>query len=262
MKIAGNYGITLAPLAEAKANGFADCVYLELDTYLTAKAKAKDLLHPNSKTALRSAVLQEMSAANLFLVQKEKKRILTPSLDRGTILPGVTRDSVIQIVRDEEYNREISKSLGLADGERVEMVEAGDVTVADLEDCEECFATGTAAELVPIWMFSEYLTDEEKAAGAEEQQIWSVTMPQGEHKEGHTCRCILNILREIMNETRPDKFGWLRDAFAGAAEFRGHAPGSGSVRGKAAAFEVNKAESNGDVGANNSNANENAVKAQ
>ena len=58
---------------DAKEKGFHDNLYLELDTYHNG--------------GLHEAVLQELSAANIFLVLKTGE-IVTPSLKRGTILPG------------------------------------------------------------------------------------------------------------------------------------------------------------------------------
>ncbi len=87
VKIAGNYGITMLPVRKARANGFNDNVHVDLETYHFAlKSSGGD-----KKAAIRDAVIQEMSAANVFLVQKKHSRIITPSLERKTILPGVLR---------------------------------------------------------------------------------------------------------------------------------------------------------------------------
>ena len=80
MKCSGNYAIAMKPLMDAKKQGFHDNVFLELETY-------------QSGEPLESAILQEMSAANVFFVLKTGE-VVTPALDRGTILPGVTRESV------------------------------------------------------------------------------------------------------------------------------------------------------------------------
>ena len=73
-------------IKSAKKQGFHDNLFLELETYPEIGS-------------LDSAVLQEMSAANVFFVLNTGE-IITPSLVRGTILPGVTRDSVLTIVED------------------------------------------------------------------------------------------------------------------------------------------------------------------
>lgn len=64
---------------DAQAKGFQDNLYLELDTYHNPP--------PGTESRLRSAKLQELSAANIFLVLKTGE-IVTPCLKYGTILPG------------------------------------------------------------------------------------------------------------------------------------------------------------------------------
>jgi branched-chain amino acid aminotransferase len=72
----------------------------------------------------------ECTADNIFAVQRG--RVLTPSTAAGA-LPGVTRDSVLEIVRD----------LGLPTDEAF-------LTRYDLYTADECFMTGTGAEIVPV----------------------------------------------------------------------------------------------------------------
>ncbi|MFP6673692.1 MAG: branched-chain-amino-acid transaminase [Pirellulaceae bacterium] len=72
----------------------------------------------------------ECTGDNLFLVKG--KEILTPSLDSG-ILGGITRDVVIELARAAGYTvRELALT-------------RHDVFIAD-----ECFLTGTAAEVIPV----------------------------------------------------------------------------------------------------------------
>lgn len=74
--------------------------------------------------------VSEGSGENLFLVQNGQ--LLTPPLG-SSILPGITRDSVIQIARE----------MGIPVVETV-------VQRAALYLCDELFFTGTAAEITPI----------------------------------------------------------------------------------------------------------------
>ena len=67
---------------------------------------------------------------NIFVVKDG--RILTPPLSTS-ILPGITRDSVIQIAQELGY-----------------VVEETDVIRADLALADEVFMTGTAAEVTPV----------------------------------------------------------------------------------------------------------------
>ena len=72
----------------------------------------------------------ECTGDNIFLVRHG--RLLTPPNDAG-ILEGVTRDAVMQLARD----------MG------IEVCEAS-LTRHDVYVADECFLTGTAAEVVPV----------------------------------------------------------------------------------------------------------------
>ncbi len=72
----------------------------------------------------------ECTGDNIFIVRKGE--LHTPSLDSG-ILEGITRDAVIELARDA----------GLTVVERT--MDRHDIYTAD-----ECFLTGTAAEVIPV----------------------------------------------------------------------------------------------------------------
>ena len=72
----------------------------------------------------------ECTGDNIFLVRKG--RILTPPNEAG-ILEGITRDAVMTLARDAGYDM------------RETPLTKHDVYIAD-----ECFLTGTAAEVVPV----------------------------------------------------------------------------------------------------------------
>jgi branched-chain amino acid aminotransferase len=121
VKCSGNYAVALKPLMEAKKQGFHDNLFLELDTYAEAGR-------------LDRAIIQEMSAANVFFVLRTGE-IVTPSLDRGTILPGVTRDSVITIV--EDFQDELKAAMMESTGQENILVSSRDLTVGELRDATE-----------------------------------------------------------------------------------------------------------------------------
>jgi branched-chain amino acid aminotransferase len=74
--------------------------------------------------------IAECTGDNIFLVRQG--RLLTPPIDAG-ILEGVTRDAVIGLARDLDIEvREIP------------------LTKHDVYIADECFLTGTAAEVVPV----------------------------------------------------------------------------------------------------------------
>jgi branched-chain amino acid aminotransferase len=74
--------------------------------------------------------IAECTGDNIFLVRE--RRLLTPPIDAG-ILEGVTRDTVIGLARELRIDvREIP------------------LTKHDVYIADECFLTGTAAEVVPV----------------------------------------------------------------------------------------------------------------
>ena len=66
---------------------------------------------------------------NIFIIKKGI--VYTPKL--GSVLPGITRDSIIKIAKDL----------------KIKVIEK-DISVRELKNCDEAFFTGTAAEITPI----------------------------------------------------------------------------------------------------------------
>jgi branched-chain amino acid aminotransferase len=121
VKCSGNYAVALKPLMDAKQQGFHDNLFLELETYA-------------SSGSLDQAILQEMSAANVFFVLKTGE-IVTPSLDRATILPGITRESVITLV--EDFKEELKEAMKESTGQENVFVSSRDLTVGEIKDATE-----------------------------------------------------------------------------------------------------------------------------
>jgi branched-chain amino acid aminotransferase len=86
--------------------------------------------------AIERKYIEEVGTSNIFFYIDDE--LLTPSLD-GTILPGVTRDSVLRIARD----------WGLKVSERVISL---DEVISALQSgkLQEVFASGTAAVISPV----------------------------------------------------------------------------------------------------------------
>ena len=103
----GNYLNNVLAIMEANKLGAKDALMLSPAGYLT-----------------------ECTTSNIFLVQGE--RVLTPSLESG-ILPGITRDTVIQLAREN----------GLP-------VEEGQWPPEMLEISDEIFITGTLKKIMPV----------------------------------------------------------------------------------------------------------------
>jgi branched-chain amino acid aminotransferase len=114
-KTSGNYGATLIASQLAAKKGYTQVLWLD----------AKDKKH-----------VEEVGTSNIFF--KIDDQLVTPPLG-GTILPGITRDSVLQIAR----------SWGLDVLERPISI---DKVVKGCEDgsLKEMFATGTAAVISPV----------------------------------------------------------------------------------------------------------------
>jgi branched-chain amino acid aminotransferase len=113
--------------------------------------------------------ISEGSGENIFLVMDG--RILTPPLSTS-ILPGITRDSVITLARD----------LGLAVFE--ETIPREMLYIAD-----EVFFTGSAAEITPI------------------RSIDKITIGSG--KRGPVVKKLQEAFFAVINGGREDKHGWL-----------------------------------------------------
>lgn len=112
VKPAGNYAPALLAEREAHESGFQTVLWLD---------------------GPARAYVEECGAMNVFFVIGDD--ILTPSLE-GTILPGVTRDSVIALLRE----------MGLTVRER--RIAIDEVVAAyDQGTLRECFGTGTAATI-------------------------------------------------------------------------------------------------------------------
>ncbi|AKV55285.1 branched-chain amino acid aminotransferase [Bifidobacterium actinocoloniiforme DSM 22766] len=102
--------------------------------------------------AASGTYLEELGGMNMFTVHKDG-HLETPSLT-GTILPGVTRRSVIQLAQDEGH-AVTETMIGLTD--LLDDIRSGEVT--------EVFACGTAAIITPIGRFKSENFDETVADG-------------------------------------------------------------------------------------------------
>ncbi|KAI5082787.1 hypothetical protein GOP47_0002530 [Adiantum capillus-veneris] len=109
VKTVGNYASVLKTQLNAKKHGFSDVLYLD---------------------AVENKYLEEVSSCNIFLVEGNK--LATPQL-KGTILPGITRKSVIELAKSRGYE-----------------VEERPVSVDELRSADEVFCTGTAVVISPV----------------------------------------------------------------------------------------------------------------
>ena len=86
--------------------------------------------------------IDEVGAMNVFFVIDGT--VITPALDEGNILPGVTRASCIKLLNSMGYKVEERK---LSEEEIIEAYKAGKL--------DEAFGTGTAAVVSPIGLLDD-----------------------------------------------------------------------------------------------------------
>ena len=142
------------PSKKAKEKGFAEIIYLDAETH---------------------TCIEEVGAANFFCVKDGA--LYTPELT-GTILPGITRDSIIQLARHHGIEVHETK-----------------VTAEFAMSADEAFCCGTAAVISPIGTITK---GETKAT-------------YGDGKPGEMTQMLYNHLVGIQNETKEDIFGWLHE---------------------------------------------------
>jgi branched-chain amino acid aminotransferase len=111
IKAASNYVISALAKREAEDAGYMEVVYLDSEEH---------------------KFVQEGSSCNIFFVLKDGS-LVTPDLG-DTILPGITRLSVIELARDSGVH-----------------VKERPISIDEvMADAAECFVTGTAAGITPI----------------------------------------------------------------------------------------------------------------
>ena len=97
---------------------------------ILAKIDAIDANVEEAIMLTHDGFVAECTGDNIFIV--DNNTVITPPVDIGA-LNGITRDSVIKITRNKKVRFK----------ERM-------LTLKDLYKADECFLTGTAAEIVPV----------------------------------------------------------------------------------------------------------------
>ena len=154
VKAIGNYAPGMMPSKMAKSKGYAEVIYLDART---------------------STYIEEVGAANFFCIKD--KVLYTPELT-GTILPGITRDSIIALARHMGY----------------EVVEEK-VSSEFAMSADEAFCCGTAAVISPIGSITHGDTK----------------VTYGDGTPGEITTTLYDKLTGIQNETEEDIFGWLHE---------------------------------------------------
>ncbi|QSB43547.1 branched-chain amino acid aminotransferase [Altererythrobacter sp. FM1] len=158
-KTGGNYAASLVPQAEAIAKGHDQVVFLD---------------------AVERKWIEELGGMNLFFVMDDGT-VITPPLT-GTILPGITRNSLIQLLKEQGLTiREERYSIDQwrADAESGKLVET--------------MACGTAAVVTPV--------------GKVEGPDGAFTIGSG--GPGQLTQKLRETLVGIQRGTVPDPHGWV-----------------------------------------------------
>ena len=162
-KCGGNYAASLLAQQQAATKGCDQVVWLD---------------------AIERRWVEEMGGMNLYFVKGKGRdaTIFTPKLT-GTLLPGITRDSVLTVARDLGYKTEEGM---INIDEWRDGVASGEIS--------EIFACGTAAVIAPVGTAK-------SAAG---------TWVTGDGTPGAITMEIRNHLLGIQHGTIEDKHGWMK----------------------------------------------------
>lgn len=151
VKAIGNYAPGMVPSMMAKREGYSEIIYLD---------------------AVNHRYIEEVGAANFFCVKD--KIISTPELT-GTILPGVTRASVMELAESRGYEVREEK-----------------IDVEYALDADECFCVGTAAVISAIGTIEHGDRVVEYCGG----DVGPIAME------------MYGSLTAIQQRRAPDEFGW------------------------------------------------------
>ena len=157
-KCAGNYAASLMAQKEAKKEGYTQVLWLD---------------------AIEQKYIEEVGTMNIFIHLKDE--VVTPKLT-GSILPGVTRMSVIQMLRDMGYNiteRDISID------EVAEAYRRGELL--------EIFGTGTAAVISSL----------------SKLKYNDMLMEFSDEEAGELGTKLYGAITDIQYGRVSDKYGWL-----------------------------------------------------
>lgn len=156
-KCGGNYGAQIRASKKAFEKGFTEVLWLD---------------------GVERKYIDEVGAMNVFFVIDGV--VVTPELT-GAILSGVTRRSILELLRDQGYKVEERK---ISVDELVQALKEGKV--------EEAFGTGTAAVVSPIGQFT----------------YGDVDYPVGDGNVGKITKSLYDTITGIQRGKIEDKFGW------------------------------------------------------
>jgi branched-chain amino acid aminotransferase len=157
-KAAGNYGISMLPTLEAQRSGFDQLIWTD---------------------GSQHDYVEESGTMNIFLVVKGE--VITPPVGE-TILAGITRDSVIKLLRNAGYSV-TEKPVSVK--EIAQACERGEV--------EDAFGTGTAALIAKIQSIT-YAGKTHELPAVEQRKVSNFLYAE---------------LENIRTSQSPDPFNWV-----------------------------------------------------
>jgi len=157
-KTAGNYAASLLATELAMKKGFTQVLWLD---------------------AVEKKYVEEVGTMNMFFVIGDE--IITAPLN-GSILPGITRDSVIHILKD----------WGLTVSERSLSIDEV-ISAAESENLKEAFGSGTAAVISPVGQITFKGKDYVVAGG----------------KMGDLSLRLYDEITALQYAGKPDPYGWV-----------------------------------------------------
>lgn len=157
-KTAGNYASSLLAAEKAKEKGFTQVLWLD---------------------AAEHKFVEEVGTMNMFFVIDDQ--VITSPLE-GSVLAGVTRNSVIQLVKDWGMNLQ---ERALSIDEVIDAARDGRL--------KEAFGTGTAAVISPVGQIT-YRGEDNIVAGG---------------KMGDLSQRLYNEIIAIQYREKPDPHGWV-----------------------------------------------------
>ncbi len=157
-KTAGNYAASIMAAVEAQQQGYTQVLWLD---------------------AVERRYVEEVGTMNIFFVINGE--VVTPPLS-GSILPGITRDSVLRLVRDWQFP--------VAE-RRIAIDEV--LVASENGGLAEVFGTGTAAVISPVGLL--YYQGKE----------FSIN----DGKTGPLAQRLFDELQAIQYGERPDPYGWV-----------------------------------------------------
>ncbi|RXK17686.1 branched-chain amino acid aminotransferase [Macrococcus sp. DPC7161] len=156
-KVAGNYAASLLAQSKAGKLGYDQVLWLD---------------------GVEQKYVEEVGSMNIFFVYGNK--LVTPALN-GSILPGITRKSILELAQSLGYEVEEKRiSIEEVFGD----VKAGRIT--------EIFGSGTAVVISPV--------------GEIKYKDQIATVPE---QVGSVTRELYDTYTSIQNGTRDDVFGWI-----------------------------------------------------